>query len=87
VKTTGKGAAQKPTVMVVNNDVPTDPKAVKAALIAQADAAIAGAEAKVAKQEEFVATTSGEKQKRQKQHLAGAKEALAQAIAERKELG
>ena len=82
----GNAASHPPAVMVVDNDVPTDPEAVKAALIAQADAAIVGAEAKVARQEEHVAGSAGEKQERQKEHLKGAKEALAQAIAARKEL-
>jgi hypothetical protein len=60
------------TVHVVNHDVPTDPDALKATRIEQADAAVASAKAKV---------------ERQQQHLKAAKEALAQATAARKELG
>ena len=60
------------SVAVVNNDVPTDPVALKALRQEQADAAVESAKAKVAKA---------------KQHLEAAKEALAQATAARKELG
>lgn len=60
------------SVAVVNNDVPTDPEALKTLRQEQADAAVESAKAKVAKA---------------KQHLEAAKEALAQATAARKELG
>ena len=82
----GKGAARRGAVAVVNNDVPTDPVRLRATQIEHADAAVASAEAKVAKQEAFVASFTGDKKKRQQEHLKAAKEALAQAIAERKEL-
>lgn len=60
------------TVEVVNNDVPTDPKELSKLRKEQADAAVASAKSKVAKQ---------------KKHLAAAEKALAQATAARKELG
>ena len=82
----GKGRAGTPAVAVVNHDVPTDPVKQRATLIEHADAAVASAEAKVAKQEAFIASFTGDKKKRQQEHLKAAKEALAQAIAARKEL-
>lgn len=60
------------SVEVVDHDVPTDPDALAATRIEQADAAVDSAKAKVAKQTA---------------HLKAAKEALAQATAARKELG
>lgn len=59
-------------VEVVNNDVPTDPAVLEKLRKTQADAAVASAKSKVAKQ---------------KKHLAAAEKALAQATAARKELG
>ena len=83
---TGTGSSKPPAVAVVNHAPPTDPAALAAALIEQADAAVASAEAKVAKQEQHVAAAEGDKKKRQQEHLKAAKEALAQATAARKEL-
>lgn len=85
---TGTGKARSPAVSVVNNDVPTDPVALAALRIEQADAAVASAERKVAKQEAHLAAAEGKgKKDRQRGHLKAAQEALAQAIAQRKELG
>jgi len=82
----GTGAAHRVAVAVVNNDVPTDPARLRATQIEHADAAVASATTKVAKQEAFVASFTGDKKKRQQEHLKAAKEALAQAIATRKDL-
>jgi len=87
MKPAGSGSARTPTVAVVNNDVPTDPAALKAKQREQADAAVASAEAKVKRQKQHLASASKDKKPRQRAHLAGAQEALAQATAQRKELG
>lgn len=76
-----RAAAHSPMVEVVNNDVPTDPKKLKATQRAQADARIKAAKAKVAKLKQFVATAPKGHKETQRAHLKGAEQALAQAIA------
>jgi len=83
----GKGASHAPAVGVVNHDVPTDPARLRATRIEQADAAVASAQAKVDRQKAHVASSTGDKQDKQRAHLEAAQEALAQATAARKELG
>lgn len=82
----GKGAALDATVMTVDHDVPTDQSALKELRLRQADAAIAAAEAKVAKQEAFVENAPRGTKDRAREHLAGAKLALAQAISAKEKL-
>lgn len=83
----GKGKASKPTVKVVNNAPPTDPDKLRELRIEQADAAVASAEAAVARLTALLEAVPTEKKARQRGHLKAAKEALAQATAARKELG
>ena len=68
----GTGAAHNPTVITVDNAIPEPADTVQTRLIAEADRAIAGAEAKIIK------VTA---------HLEGAKQGLARHISERKALG
>jgi hypothetical protein len=87
-KAGGTGNANDLRIEVVNNDVPSDPVQQLADRIAQADAEIESCRAKVARQKEHLtAAATAAKKERQRQHLAGAEDALAQAIAVRKELG
>lgn len=83
---TATGSSRPPAVKVENHAPPTDPDVLHGTRVQQADAAVASAEAKVERQEQHVAVTSGAKKKRQSEHLKAAKEALAEAIAARKEL-
>jgi|GEM_PF-3871710 len=84
---TGTGVVRPPAVSVVNHDVPTDKKQLRALRITQADAAVASAERAVARLTELLASAPKGKQARQRGHLKVAQEALAQATAARKELG
>lgn len=77
----GAGKAFRPTVSVVNHDVPSDPIERRALALAQADRAIEGARLKIERQKQHLATAVKGKQERQRAHLKGAQEALAQAIA------
>lgn len=84
----GTGQSRPPAVSVVDHDVPTDPARLRATRIEQADAAVASAERKVAKQEgQLIDARRKGKQERIRGHLKAAHEALAQATAARKELG
>jgi len=86
-KAGGTGAAYNPMVSVVNNDVHSDPVARKAQAQAQAQRAVDGARAKVAKMQAHLDGAETEaKRERQLEHLVGAEEALATALAEQKGL-
>ena len=86
VKASGKGTAENPMVMVVNNDVPTDPKALAKLRRDQAKAAVKSAELKVKRQEQHLAAAEGKKKAKVAKHLKAAQAALAQALAEQKGL-
>jgi hypothetical protein len=83
---TGKGTAKKPAVHAQNNTPRTPPATMKIRRIEQADAAVASAEASVAKQEHHVAETTGSKRRREEVNLKASEKALAEAVAARKDL-
>jgi len=81
------GSAQPPMVSVVNHDVPTDPVALRAKRLEQAEAAIAAARSKIERQEQHLAAAVNKAKKdRAKSHLAAAKKALAQATAHKESI-
>jgi len=90
----GKGEANNPMVSVQNNTAPTTPEAIAAYQAArseeakaQAQRAVDGARSKVAQMQAHLDGAETEaKRERQLEHLVGAEEALAQALAEQKGL-
>jgi hypothetical protein len=82
----GAGKASTPAVIVVNHAEPTDQRKLHGLRMKQADAAVAAAEAAVDRATEHLEEAPKEKKTRQRAHLKGAKDALAQATAARKEL-
>lgn len=87
MKTSGTATVLGSMVSVVNHDAPTDPVKLRKRLIAAADAAVKSVETKVERQKQHLATAAKDGKARQRAHLKGAEEALAQATAARKELG
>lgn len=81
-----RGAAHDARVEVVNHDRPTDPDALRALRIQQAEDAVAAAQAKVDKQRRFVETAPDSRADRARAHLKGAEKALADAIATQQRL-
>ena len=81
------GGAHGATLLIVNNDVPSDPVAMAAARREQAQRNVDAAEAKVAKAQAHLDTASTpEKEERQLSHLVAAELALASAKAEQEGL-
>ena len=86
-KTAEAGGAYGATLLIVNNDVPSDPVAMAAARREQAQRNVDAAEAKVAKAQAHLDTASTpEKEERQLSHLVAAELALASAKAEQEGL-
>ena len=81
------GSANGATVLIVNNDVPSDPVAMAATRKAQAQRNVDAAEAAVARaQAHLDAASTPDKQERQLAHLVAAELALASALAEQEGL-
>ncbi len=85
-KASGKGEALHPMVMVVNHDVPTDPKVMAQRYRDQAAAAVKSAEVKVERQQQHLADATGKKKAKVEKHLKAAEAELASALAEQKGL-
>jgi hypothetical protein len=81
------GSVHGATLLIVNNDVPSDPVAMAAARREQVQRNVDAARAKVAKaQVHLEGTTDPDKQERQLSHLVAAELALASALAEQEGL-
>ena len=81
------GSAHGATLLIVNNDVPSDPVAMAAARREQAQRNVDAARAKVAKAQAHLDNASTpEKEERQLAHLVAAELALASAKAEQEGL-
>ena len=80
------GAVHGVTLLIVNNDIPSDPVAQAATRRDQAQRNVDAARAKVAKSQAHLDAAIPKKQERQLSHLVAAELALASALAEQEGL-
>ena len=80
------GAVHGVTLLIVNNDIPSDPVAQAATRRDQAQRNVDAARAKVVKSQAHLDAATPENQERQLSHLLSAERALASALAEQEGL-
>jgi hypothetical protein len=81
MKAGATASAHTAMIEVVDHDVPTDPVKLRKLRLAQANAAIRSAERAIKKLEGFIEHAPHGKKGIEREHLAVAKQALAEAIA------